>query len=106
MRVALFAAAACLLAGCANPTPNDGHRRHHAGDWRDHDPYRTSQDHDRYYGHDPRYSNGPNVPQGYMPRPGECRIWYPDRSPNNQPPSGNCAYLRNHVPPGAYLLIG
>lgn len=47
-----------------------------------------------------------NVPEGHMPPPGECRIWYPDNPPGQQPPPGNCYDLERHVPPGAVLIRG
>lgn len=46
------------------------------------------------------------IPQGHLPPPGECRIWYPDRPPGQQPPPGKCRELRRHVPAGAYLIEG
>ncbi|MCC5796660.1 MAG: hypothetical protein JJU48_04975 [Methylophaga sp.] len=46
------------------------------------------------------------VPQGYMPPAGQCRIWYSDRKPEQQPPVGNCAELERQVPTGARLLRG
>ncbi|HJR69915.1 MAG TPA: tetratricopeptide repeat protein [Gammaproteobacteria bacterium] len=35
----------------------------------------------------------------------ECRIWYPDRPPNRQPPPFKCDEGTRHVPPGAVLLV-
>lgn len=55
------------------------------------------------------YAHGygaPAIPEGHMPPPGECRIWYPDRPPGQQPPPGPCATLSQYVPPGAYLVRG
>lgn len=46
------------------------------------------------------------IPEGHMPPPGECRIWYPGRPPGQQPPPGNCYELEHHVPPGAILVYG
>lgn len=47
-----------------------------------------------------------NIPEGHMPPPGECRIWFPDRPPGHQPPPGNCYDLQQRVPPGAVLVRG
>ena len=47
-----------------------------------------------------------HVPEGHMPPPGECRIWYVDTPPGQQPPPGDCHYLQHHVPPGAVLIRG
>src|SRR3712207_6576922 len=33
---------------------------------------------------------GYHVPNGHLPPPGECRVWYPDRPPGQQPPPTNC----------------
>ena len=32
----------------------------------------------------------PRIPQGHMPPPGECRVWYPGVPPGQQPPPGRC----------------
>ncbi|MEW6520562.1 MAG: hypothetical protein AB1461_14230 [Thermodesulfobacteriota bacterium] len=42
-----------------------------------------------------------NIPAGHYPPPGECRIWFPDRSPGQQPPPIKCG---GPVPPGAWLI--
>ncbi|OPY77218.1 MAG: hypothetical protein A4E65_02816 [Syntrophorhabdus sp. PtaU1.Bin153] len=41
-----------------------------------------------------------SIPPGHYPPPGECRIWYPDRPPGQQPPSAGCS----QVPPGAWVI--
>jgi hypothetical protein len=46
------------------------------------------------------------VSEGHMPRPGECRIWYPNVPPGNQSPPGRCIELERQVPPGAILVRG
>jgi hypothetical protein len=46
------------------------------------------------------------IPEGHMPPPGECRIWFPDRPPGQQPPPGDCYELQRRVPPGAVLVRG
>jgi hypothetical protein len=46
------------------------------------------------------------IPQGHMPPPDECRIWFPDLPPGKQPPPGDCYDLRHRVPPGAILVRG
>jgi hypothetical protein len=46
------------------------------------------------------------IPQGHMPPPGACRIWFPDLPPGRQPPPGDCRDLERRVPPGAMLVRG
>jgi hypothetical protein len=46
------------------------------------------------------------VSEGHMPRPGECRIWYPDVPPAKQSPPGRCIDLERQVPSGAILVRG
>lgn len=42
-----------------------------------------------YY--EPRgYSYGQPVPNGHLPPPGECKIWYPYRPAGQQPPPFRC----------------
>lgn len=46
------------------------------------------------------------VPKGYMPPAGQCRIWYNDRKPEQQPASGDCRTLESQVPKNARLVRG
>lgn len=41
----------------------------------------------------------------YAPLQRECRIWYPDRPANRQPPPFKCDERTRQVPPGAVLLV-
>lgn len=59
--------------------------------------------------HDDRSSNDRDsskskVPNGHLPPPGECRIWYSDRPAGHQPPPGDCRTLSQRVPYGARLI--
>ncbi len=59
--------------------------------------------------HDDRYSNDRDsskskIPNGHLPPPGECRIWYSDRPAGHQPPPGDCRTLSQRVPYGARLI--
>ena len=46
----------------------------------------------------------PDIPNGYRPPPGQCRIWDPDLQPDQQSPPGNCADLWGLVQEGEYLI--
>lgn len=39
---------------------------------------------------DRRIDGIPAIPHGHLPPPGECRLWYLDRSTGNQPPPEKC----------------
>jgi hypothetical protein len=36
------------------------------------------------------YGYAPPIPDGHLPPPGECRVWYPDRPAGHQPPPFKC----------------
>ena len=44
------------------------------------------------------------IPDGHLPPPGECRIWYPDRPAGQQPPPFKCGEARGRVEPGGWLM--
>ncbi|MFN2381829.1 MAG: hypothetical protein ABR561_04660 [Guyparkeria sp.] len=46
------------------------------------------------------------LPASALPAAGECRIWYPDREPGDQPPPGDCRDMQRDVPAGAVLVRG
>ena len=47
------------------------------------------------------------VPKGHYPPPGECRVWYPNRPPGQQPPPTSCDRLVGvRLEPGAFILHG
>lgn len=54
-----------------------------------------------------RYSGSSSaVPAEYIPSVGKCRIWYKNRSPEQQPAQGNCDTLKQNIPENAVLLKG
>ena len=57
----------------------------------------------RSWFHDHGYANL-GIPDGHMPPPGECRIWFPGRPAGQQPPPGKCGALSRQVPAGAWLM--
>lgn len=36
------------------------------------------------------YYYGQPIPNGHLPPPGECKVWYPDRPAGHQPPPFPC----------------
>lgn len=44
------------------------------------------------------------IPNGHLPPPGECRIWYPDRPAGHQPPPFKCDRAGGRVEPGGWLI--
>lgn len=44
------------------------------------------------------------IPNGHMPPPGSCRIWYPGRPPGHQPPPFKCGVGRLSIPLGTFLV--
>lgn len=46
----------------------------------------------------------PIIPLNELPKPGDCRIWYPGKSPLEQPSAGPCTDRLEQVPPGAWLV--
>ena len=49
---------------------------------------------------------GPSVPQAMLPPSGLCRIWYPQRAPQDEPGIQSCDGIRSRVPMGAYVIYG
>ncbi|MCK5481956.1 MAG: hypothetical protein KAJ06_12440, partial [Gammaproteobacteria bacterium] len=45
------------------------------------------------------------IPHEYIPAPGKCRIWHPDRSPEQQPAPRRCLEI-DDVPAGAWVVYG
>ena len=45
------------------------------------------------------------IPHEYIPSPGHCRVWYPDRHPDEQPPPERCLEILQ-VPPGTWVVFG
>src|SRR5687768_1393732 len=46
------------------------------------------------------------IPPGYYPAPGTCRVWVPGVPASQQSAPAACASLQNSVPAGAVLLRG
>lgn len=44
------------------------------------------------------------IPNGHLPPPGECRVWYPNRPAGQQPPPFKCGQSPGRVEPGAWVF--
>ena len=44
------------------------------------------------------------IPEGHLPPPGECRLWYPGRPAGQQPAPGSCAKTETDAPPGSWVI--
>lgn len=44
------------------------------------------------------------IPNGHLPPPGECRIWYPGRPAGHQPPPFKCGQAHASVEPGGWYM--
>ena len=71
----------------------------------------TTYSYDRagYYNRDGSYI-GTNstftVPPDMFPPRGMCRVWFSDRTPDNQPSIESCDGIKSRVPAGAYVIYG
>jgi len=45
------------------------------------------------------------IPYEYIPPPGKCRIWYPEKTPEQQPAPERCLEITD-VPAGTRLVCG
>jgi hypothetical protein len=60
------------------------------GEWRPDRDWRGPDRRDDRQGQVPWPWAAPRIPQGHMPPPGECRVWYPGVPAGQQPPLGRC----------------
>jgi hypothetical protein len=44
------------------------------------------------------------IPEGQLPSPGKCRVWYPKRPAGQQPAVQGCAEAEPSAPPGTWVL--
>lgn len=104
---------ACLLALGTRAFADEGKDESGKGKQR-HDDYRQRQEehkqrregwkereeHSSYF-----HQHGlTRIPNGHLPPPGECRIWYPDRPAGQQPPPFKCGAARGRVESGGWLI--
>lgn len=95
MAIAISAAAALAHQGKDEPKKRKEGKDRHSGE------YRWGKDGDETYFHKHGYTRL-DIPKGHYPPPGECRIWFPDRPPGDQPPPVKCG--EGPVPAGAWLI--
>ena len=68
-------------------------------------PYKRSGYYDSH-GYYIAANSGPNIPRAYFPKKGQCRVWFIDRQPSEQPPIESCNGIQMRVPDGAYVVYG
>lgn len=108
-------AVACLLALSTGAFADEG--KDESGKGKQRDRYESKdkdkhEDKDRYNDKDKRDGKGSyfhqrgdaRIPNGHLPPPGECRIWYPDRPAGHQPPPFKCDQTRGRVEPGGWYM--
>jgi len=44
------------------------------------------------------------IPEGQLPPPGECRVWFPRRPAGQQPPPQHCGEAEASAPAGTWVL--
>jgi hypothetical protein len=106
--IGAFAAATHADEGKDESRGKEGKKfeQRHDKDWekkheKDRERKRESRADGRSYFHEHGYTRL-DIPQGHLPPPGECRIWYPDRPAGHQPPPTRCSGV--HVPAGGWLI--
>jgi hypothetical protein len=55
------------------------------------------------YFHAKGYANL-GIRRRHLPSVGQCRIWFPERPADMQPPEGKCSRISREIPPGAWLI--
>lgn len=53
---------------------------------------------------DPDREGPLGIPEGHLPPPGECRVWYPGRPAGQQPAPEGCGGAEADAPPGSWVL--
>lgn len=100
---------ACLLAVSTGAFADEG--KDESGKGKQRDRYESNdkgkeKDRDRREGKGSYFHQrgDARIPNGHLPPPGECRIWYPDRPAGHQPPPFKCNQARRRVEPGGWLM--
>ncbi len=66
----------------------------------------TTYTRDDESGDDISQESGPHVPPSMLPPQGMCRVWFPERMMQYQPPVESCSGIRERVPSGAFVVYG
>ncbi len=70
----------------------------------------TTYSYDRpgYYDRNGYYSTmrGVRAPDDMLPPTGMCRVWFPNRAPEDQPGIESCSGIQGRIPAGAYVVYG
>jgi len=82
----ILASAIGLVATPAIADPDKDESGNGRSEWRGDD----RPDRKRYYDGRSEYGYRRNIPNGHLPPPGECRVWFPDRPAGHQPPPTSC----------------
>ena len=91
--------AACLLVLSTGASADEGKDESGKGKQRSEDRKQSEGQSSYFHQH-----GNTRIPNGHMPPPGECRVWYPDRPPGHQPPPFKCSEARGRVEPGGWLI--
>lgn len=60
--------------------------------------------HDRHDRHGREWTDTHGIPEGHLPPPGGCRVWFPGEPPGHQPPPTSCARAFREAPRGAWVV--
>lgn len=60
--------------------------------------------HGRHDRHGREWSDTHGIPEGHLPSPGSCRVWFPGEPPGHQPPPTSCASAFREAPRGAWVV--
>lgn len=99
IKSAAMTTVACLLVLSTGAVADEGKDESGQGKQR-HEQQKQREGHSSYF-HQHGYTR---IPNGHLPPPGECRIWYPDRPAGQQPPPFKCGQARGRVEPGGWMI--
>lgn len=92
-----------LLLGLGSPLLGDEGKNESGKKIKGYEQHQKSGRGGGSYFYEHGYSNL-GIPEGHLPPPGECRVWFPGKPAGHQPPPGKCDRLQHNVPPGAWLI--